>query len=144
MVSHGERSSPNAILAIDAINGAKVRVGLEHSLYSGKGRLATSNTEQVSLIRPILRPLSLEFATAPETRQILELKGSAASHGNPEFVASASAWTASTFFSIRPSSPMSGVLIPSAIRRPVMAKGVPGFRPSRDRLRCPRETEYRE
>jgi len=59
-----------------AINGANVRVGLEDSLYSGKGRLATSNAEQVRLIRSILQPLSLEFATPAEARRILGLKGS--------------------------------------------------------------------
>lgn len=58
-----------------AINGAHVRVGLEDSLYAGKGKLAVSNAEQVRLIRSIMEPLSLEIATPAEARQILGLKG---------------------------------------------------------------------
>ena len=58
-----------------ALNGAHVRVGLEDSLYAGKGRLATSNAEQVRLLRQILEALSLEIATPAEARSILGLKG---------------------------------------------------------------------
>lgn len=62
-------------LTMGAINGASVRVGLEDSLFVGKGRLATSSAEQVRLIRSILEPLSLQVATAAEAREILALKG---------------------------------------------------------------------
>jgi uncharacterized protein (DUF849 family) len=58
-----------------ALNGSHVRVGLEDSLYAGKGRLATSNAEQVRLLRQILEALSLEIATPAEARSILGLKG---------------------------------------------------------------------
>jgi uncharacterized protein (DUF849 family) len=58
-----------------ALNGANARVGLEDSLYAGKGRLAVSNAEQVRIIREILERLSLEIATPAETRQRLGLKG---------------------------------------------------------------------
>jgi uncharacterized protein (DUF849 family) len=58
-----------------ALNGAHVRVGLEDSLYAGKGRLAESNAEQVRLIRQILEALSLEIASPDEARAILKLKG---------------------------------------------------------------------
>ncbi len=58
-----------------ALNGDNVRVGLEDSLFAGKGKLARSNAEQVGLIRSILELLSLEVATAEETRAILDLKG---------------------------------------------------------------------
>jgi uncharacterized protein (DUF849 family) len=58
-----------------AINGSNVRVGLEDSLFAGKGRLATSNAEQVRLIRNILDSLSLEVATPTEARELLALKG---------------------------------------------------------------------
>jgi uncharacterized protein (DUF849 family) len=58
-----------------AINGGNVRVGLEDSIFLGKGRLATSNAEQVRLIRGILESLSLEIATPAEAREILSLKG---------------------------------------------------------------------
>ncbi|WP_067737705.1 3-keto-5-aminohexanoate cleavage protein [Novosphingobium naphthalenivorans] len=58
-----------------ALNGANVRVGLEDSLYAGKGKLATSNAEQVRMIRSIVEQLSMEVATPEEARQILALKG---------------------------------------------------------------------
>lgn len=57
------------------IMGGNVRVGLEDSLYIGKGKLASSNAEQVAKIRRILEELSLEIATPAEARQILKLKG---------------------------------------------------------------------
>jgi uncharacterized protein (DUF849 family) len=58
-----------------ALNGGHVRVGLEDSLYAGKGRLATSNAEQVTLLRGILEALSLEIASPTEARALLDLKG---------------------------------------------------------------------
>ncbi|MCV0383972.1 MAG: 3-keto-5-aminohexanoate cleavage protein [Erythrobacter sp.] len=58
-----------------AINGGNVRVGLEDSLYAGKGRLARSNAEQVGMIRSILETLSIECVTPAEARTILALKG---------------------------------------------------------------------
>jgi uncharacterized protein (DUF849 family) len=58
-----------------AVMGAHVRVGLEDGLYVGKGRLATSNAEQVAKIRRILDELSLEVATPAQAREILALKG---------------------------------------------------------------------
>lgn len=58
-----------------AMLGGNVRVGLEDSLYIGKGRLATSNAEQVAKIRRICEELSLEIATPDEARDILQLKG---------------------------------------------------------------------
>ena len=57
------------------ILGGNVRVGLEDSLYIGKGQLATSNAQQVAKIRRILEDLSLEIATPTEAREILKLKG---------------------------------------------------------------------
>ena len=58
-----------------AVMGGNVRVGLEDSLWGGKGRLAESNAEQVSKIRRILEELSLEIATPDEARAMLKLKG---------------------------------------------------------------------
>jgi uncharacterized protein (DUF849 family) len=57
------------------IMGGNVRVGLEDSLYIGRGQLAKSNAEQVAKIRRILEELSLEIATPQEARAILKLKG---------------------------------------------------------------------
>jgi uncharacterized protein (DUF849 family) len=58
-----------------ALLGGNVRVGLEDSLYIGKGQLARSNAEQVTKIRTILEALGLEVATPAEAREMLALKG---------------------------------------------------------------------
>ena len=57
------------------IMGGNVRVGLEDSLYLGRGQLAPSNADQVRKIRRILEELSLEIASPKEARAILHLKG---------------------------------------------------------------------
>src|SRR6201981_1405512 len=53
-------------VTMGAIMGGNVRVGLEDSLYVGKGQLAKSNADQVRRIRLILENLSLEVATPAE------------------------------------------------------------------------------
>src|SRR5207249_2411074 len=58
-----------------AMMGGNVRVGLEDSLSIGRGKLASSNAEQVRKIKRILDELGLETATPTEARQILALKG---------------------------------------------------------------------
>ena len=63
------------LITMAAVMGGNVRVGLEDSLYIGKGQLAKSNAEQVRRIRAILENLSLEVATPKEARQSLGLKG---------------------------------------------------------------------
>jgi uncharacterized protein (DUF849 family) len=60
---------------LGAMLGGSVRVGLEDSLYLGKGTLAKSNAEQVAKIRRIVEDLSFEIATPDEARQILGTKG---------------------------------------------------------------------
>ena len=64
-----------AFTTMAGIMGGNVRVGLEDSLYIGRGQLAKSNAEQVTKIRRILEELSLEIATPAEARAILKLKG---------------------------------------------------------------------
>jgi len=64
-----------AFTTMAAIYGGSVRVGLEDSIYLGKGQLAKSNAEQVTKIRGILESLSLEIATPDEAREMLALKG---------------------------------------------------------------------
>ena len=64
-----------AFTTMAGIHGGHVRVGLEDSLYIGKGQLAKSNAEQVAKIRRILEELSLEIATPDEARAMLALKG---------------------------------------------------------------------
>lgn len=63
------------LLTMAAVMGGNVRVGLEDSLYLGRGQLARSCAEQVSKIRRILEELSLEIATPDEARAMLALKG---------------------------------------------------------------------
>jgi len=58
-----------------AMLGGNVRVGLEDSLYIGKGKLAESNKDQVAKIRRIIEDLSLEVASPEEAREMLGLKG---------------------------------------------------------------------
>ena len=63
------------LCTMGAMMGGNVRVGMEDSIYVGKGELANSNADQVKKIRHILETLSLEIATPDEARQILQLKG---------------------------------------------------------------------
>jgi uncharacterized protein (DUF849 family) len=58
-----------------AIMGGNVRVGLEDSLWAGRGELAKSNADQVRKVRTILETLSLDVASPAEARQMLALKG---------------------------------------------------------------------
>ena len=55
--------------------GGNVRVGLEDSLQIARGKLATSNAEQVAKIRRIVEDLGCEVASPDEARDILGLKG---------------------------------------------------------------------
>jgi uncharacterized protein (DUF849 family) len=71
----GAGASQLRIAAQSAALGGNIRVGLEDSLWAGRGRLAKSNAEQVSLARKIIEGLGLEVATPDEAREILELKG---------------------------------------------------------------------
>ena len=64
-----------AMATMSATMGGHVRVGLEDNLYIGKGELARSNAQQVTLIRDIVERLGREVATPDEARAILHLKG---------------------------------------------------------------------
>ena len=55
--------------------GGNIRVGLEDSLFIGKGELATSNAQQVLKIRSIIENLGHEVATPAQARERLALKG---------------------------------------------------------------------
>src|SRR5690242_18848679 len=63
------------IAAMAAAMGGNVRVGLEDSLWSGPGKLATSSAEQVQQARRIIEGLGLEIASPDDARSILSLKG---------------------------------------------------------------------
>lgn len=64
-----------SFVTASALLGGNVRVGLEDSLYLGRGQLARSNAEQVAKIRRILQELSLEVATPDEARAMIQTKG---------------------------------------------------------------------
>ena len=64
-----------SLVTMGAIMGGHVRVGLEDSLFLGRGLLATSCSAQVLKIRRILEDLSLDIATPNEAREILQTKG---------------------------------------------------------------------
>jgi uncharacterized protein (DUF849 family) len=63
------------VAAMAASMGGHVRVGLEDSLWIGRGQLARSNAEQVSRVRQVIEGLGLDVATPAEAREILALKG---------------------------------------------------------------------
>lgn len=69
----GRNQLPIAMQALSL--GGNVRVGLEDSLWAGPGRLATSNAEQVTLVKQMIEALGLEIATPEDAREILQLKG---------------------------------------------------------------------
>jgi uncharacterized protein (DUF849 family) len=75
ILAAGRHQMPLATMG--AILGGNVRVGLEDSLYLGRGQLAESNAQQVAKICRILTELSLEIATPDEARALLQTKGPA-------------------------------------------------------------------
>jgi len=64
-----------AVAAQAAVMGGNVRVGLEDSLWLGRGTLAKSNAEQVMKARRIIEEVGLQIATPDEAREMLKLKG---------------------------------------------------------------------
>ena len=71
----GAGASQLRIAAQAAAMGGNVRVGLEDSLWAGRGNLAKSNADQVRMVRQIIEGLSLEIASPSEARELLTLKG---------------------------------------------------------------------
>jgi len=63
------------VAAMSAVMGGNVRVGLEDSLWLGRGTLAKTNAEQVAKARRILEEVGLQVATPDEAREMLKLKG---------------------------------------------------------------------
>jgi uncharacterized protein (DUF849 family) len=73
VLAAGKHQMP--LISQAAMLGGNVRVGLEDSLYIGRGALAESNAQQVEKIIRILGELGLEPATPEEARAMLALKG---------------------------------------------------------------------
>ncbi len=63
------------IAAMSAVMGGNVRVGLEDSLWLGRGQLARSNAEQVAKAKRLIEEVGLSVATPQEARGMLKLKG---------------------------------------------------------------------
>jgi uncharacterized protein (DUF849 family) len=63
------------IATMSAVMGGNVRVGLEDSLWLGRGQLAESNAAQVSKARRILEELGFAVASPNDAREMLKLKG---------------------------------------------------------------------
>jgi 3,5-dioxohexanoate:acetyl-CoA acetone transferase len=63
------------IITASALAGGFVRVGLEDSLYIGRGQLATCNAQQVEKAVRIITEMGREVATPEEARKMLALKG---------------------------------------------------------------------
>jgi uncharacterized protein (DUF849 family) len=64
-----------AVAAMSAVMGGNVRVGLEDSLWLGRGQLAKTNAEQVAKARRLIEEVGLAVATPDEAREMLKLKG---------------------------------------------------------------------
>ena len=73
VLAAGRQQMPFATQA--ALYGGNLRVGLEDSLFIGKGELAVSNAQQVRKIKTIVEELGLSVATPEEARERLGLKG---------------------------------------------------------------------
>ena len=73
VLAAGRNQMPFSTQAV--MMGGNVRVGLEDSLFIGRGQLATSNAQQVRKIRSIIEELGHEIATPAEAREMLALKG---------------------------------------------------------------------
>jgi len=69
----GRNQMPFGTLSV--INGGHARVGLEDSLFIGRGELARSNADQVRKLRIVIENLGYEVATPAEAREMLGLKG---------------------------------------------------------------------
>ena len=73
VLAAGRRQMP--FVTQGALLGANVRVGLEDSLFIERGKLASSNAEQVTKIVRILAEMGHQAATPAQAREMLGLKG---------------------------------------------------------------------
>jgi uncharacterized protein (DUF849 family) len=72
---HGSNPYPVDVTISAGDGRGNVGVGLEDSLWNGKGKLAASNAEQVHLAPQIIEGLGLSIAKSAEAREILSFKG---------------------------------------------------------------------
>ena len=60
---------------VGMLMGGNVRVGMEDSLFAGKGVMAKSSADQVEKVVRIAKELDIDIANPAEARQMLGLKG---------------------------------------------------------------------
>lgn len=71
----GAGSSQMKVASQSVVMGGHARVGLEDSLWIGKGILAQSNREQVEKVRRLIEEAGFDVATPAQARSMLKLKG---------------------------------------------------------------------
>lgn len=74
----GTGKSQMEVAKVALREGGFVRVGLEDSLWIGRGELAKSNADQVRMVRSMAEACGRVVATPDDARQMLGLKGAAA------------------------------------------------------------------
>ncbi len=71
----GAGANQMRIGALSLASGGHVRVGLEDSIWAGKGIHAKENSQQVQKIKNVIEEIGLDIASPDETRKMLSLKG---------------------------------------------------------------------
>jgi uncharacterized protein (DUF849 family) len=71
----GAGSAQMKVASQSVAMGGHARVGLEDSLWIGKGILAQSNRQQVEKVHRLIKEVGLEIATPEQARSMLKLKG---------------------------------------------------------------------
>jgi uncharacterized protein (DUF849 family) len=71
----GAGRSQMTIASLSIALGGNVRVGLEDSLWLGRGQLAANSAEQVKRVRQFIEGQGLSIASPSDAREILVLKG---------------------------------------------------------------------
>ncbi|VTU15009.1 3-keto-5-aminohexanoate cleavage enzyme [Variovorax sp. SRS16] len=71
----GAGSAQMKVASQSVVMGGHARVGLEDSLWIGKGVLARSNMEQVQKVRRLIEEVGFDIASPAQARAMLNLKG---------------------------------------------------------------------
>ena len=71
----GAGAAQMQLASLGVMMGGNVRVGLEDSLFIERGKLASSNAEQVAKVRRLVEELGYDVATPDDVREMLDLKG---------------------------------------------------------------------
>jgi len=71
----GAGAAQMQLASLGVMMGGNVRVGLEDSLFIERGKLASSNAEQVAKVRRLVEELGYDIASPDDVREMLDLKG---------------------------------------------------------------------